>query len=88
MANGSFKFGEILLKQLKMTEQQIRDKCPFNEEFNVWITALVLTLLKKAYSKEKTLWELVEKKGKKYILDSHSKNNFDVIMAKAEEFVL
>ena len=88
MANGSFKCGEILLKQLKMTEQQIRDKCPFNKKFNYWITALVLTLLKKSYGKEKTLWELVEKKGKKYLLNSHTKCNFDAIMAKANECVL
>ena len=75
------------MKQLKITEQQIRDKCPFNEELNVWITALVLTLLKKSYVKEKSLWELVEKKGKKYLLNFHNKDNFDAIMAKANEFV-
>ena len=86
MANGSFKFGKALQTYIGITENQLIEKCPENEDANTWITALAVAVLEKKFSNDKELWELISNKARKYVKE-HGKISPDDIILKAHKFM-
>merc|ERR1712062_284255 len=87
MANGSFKFGKALQTSIGITENQLMEKCPENEEHITWITALAVAVFEKKFSNDKDLWELIAKKARKYIKE-HGKTSLDDIILKAKSHII
>ena len=80
-ADGSFKFDLIFQNLSGLTLEEINAASPLNTSPDAWITALAVALLMKKFDKDKTLWELVADKAKKYLIKHVT--NVDDLLEKA-----
>ena len=85
MANGSFKYGQILTNLTGFSEAVLKQKCPENVKLDIWMTCIATILMQDKFEKNKDMWELVAEKARKFVKLNCDKTFEDLSKIVAKE---